>query len=155
VRSSIWESLRLTKFGAAIALSTLVIPVHSGQHQVEVDEFSGSKFPYFGFTRAEESAAGFQMWLSGFDATDNTIRLNTSVNLKVVSCGELGLDVKSKDGKIEKFSATETRLSLCRITVPVELLKDRFSVRVPLHNGSQLIGTMDTRSLKPERYSGN
>jgi hypothetical protein len=123
----------------------------AGRHGVEKDSFKGTELKFFEFTPAEEVKAGFEMYLSEYDPKEKTVRIVITTK-RVANCEEKGIDLKTNNGAIRNFTATQVDYDVCGISVPVDLISKGFTVRVPMRRSADLTGHMDTQNFKPDRY---
>jgi hypothetical protein len=132
-------------------ISLRVTNVIAGEHRVEKDKFTGQVSTVFSQTQAEIQKGGFWMFLNDYDHERQTIWLSI-VGPLGVDCGNSGLEVRTHDGTVHRISALEANFKNCFAKVPLELIRNRFSVRLPMRVRNPLIGNMNTQTLKPERY---
>ena len=134
-----------------LLFACILTKIHAGYHWEEKDDFDGKVSAAYFQTNEEKMSGGFWMYLDDYNPKSKQITLNIMGPLGV-DCENRGLEIKTYDGTIHKVSAGEARIQNCYATIPIGWTKNRFTVRVPMRGKPSLIGTMNTESLKPERY---
>jgi hypothetical protein len=136
----------------AILTLTLSVISYAGDHHESVDRFDGTVTRVFRTNIQEFREGGSQttMQLSDFHEDTQTFLL-TIGSERPTRCDKSYVDIKTADGVIHKLDAREVRLRFCFVRVNADLVKNSFTVRIPMFSGESVVLRMDTSTLDPFR----
>ena len=119
-----------------------------GEHKERVDKFDGKITRWFG-SSLDEVAANNENLLAirDYDSTKNTVEVY-AITKQMNECRKYRkFELKSADGTIHKVDIVSQSRNGCSTIVNADLIKDKFSVRVPLYNLPSAVIEIDTTNL--------
>lgn len=133
-------------------LSVISFATYAGEHSETVDRFDKSVKRTFVMTPQEYRLSGGEavMQLSDFDEDTQTFLLAIGSS-RATECNRRLIELRTSTGAIHTLDATEIKLRNCFVRVKAELVKNSFTVRLPMFTSPNLILEMDTSTLDPFR----
>jgi hypothetical protein len=130
----------MKKLIALIALSMGL--AHAGEMRTIVDKFQGEARTSF-----MSRHSGMVVMISKWSDKDASIMAGITAPGTITHCNAIPMLMKTKDGQIHRLETTEIRSKGCQATVPYELIRDGFYLRVPLFNRPAADAEVNTDSM--------
>ena len=130
----------MKKLIALIALSFGF--AHAGEMRTTVDNFTGETRTMF-----MSRHSGMVVLISKWSDQEASIMAGITKTGTITHCNAIPMLMKTKNGQIHRLETIELRNKACQATVPYELIRDGFYLRVPLYNKPAADAEVNTDSM--------
>jgi hypothetical protein len=139
------------KYAIISLLSFISFNSFAGEHQTSVDKFDNTVFNSFNSTDVNfQRSGGYLIDLRRYNPNDNTVQLAIAAP-RSTECNTRTVDFKTHDGIIHRLVAKEHNLRFCVVRINTMLVKNSFTIRLPIFRGEEKILEINTSTLDLNR----
>lgn len=130
---------------AIIAAAVFSFAAQAGEMRTTTDSFTGETKTRFVSTFNEFQATNIGFTISHYDGS--TIILTAGVRRQVMDCDKREVLLKDSAGVVHRIKANSYRHQVCTMQISPDLLKNSFSLRLPIYPSGHVDGTFDTSTM--------